>query len=91
MKTPDFNIAIKSSLKLAFVKKELKQAERFVVFIYKTISTGFAINVEGADHATLQKLISELKESKPTKLIGIYSGLISEDQIVEYFKQHSAK
>jgi len=90
MKTPDFNIAIKSSLKLAFVKKELKQANRFVVFIYKTISTGFAINVEGADHETLQKLISELIESKPTKLIGIYSGLISEEQIDLYNNPHSS-
>jgi hypothetical protein len=90
-KPSDFNTALEFALKWASVNKELKDAEGFVVSIYKTASTGFAIPAEGADNATLQKLISELKESKPTKLIGIYSGLLTEDQIVEYFKQHSAK
>jgi hypothetical protein len=90
-KASDFNTAFEFSLKWASVNKELKEAEGFVVSFYKTGSTGFAIPADGADDSTLQKLISELKESKPTKLVGIYSGLISEKQIVEYFKQHSAK
>jgi len=90
-KPSDFNTAREFALKWACVNKELKQAEGFVVSFYKTVSTGFAINAESADDSTLQKLVSELKASKPTKLIGIYSGLISEEQIVEYFKQHSAK
>jgi hypothetical protein len=90
-KPSDFNTAISFALQWACVNKELKEAEGFVVSFYKTGATGFAIPAEGADNANLQKLVSELKESKPTKLIGIHSGLISEDQIVEYFKQHSAK
>ena len=89
-KPSDFNTALSFALQWACVNKELKEAEGFVVSFYKTGSTGFAIPAEGADDSTLQKLVSELKESKPTKLIGIYSGLITEDQIVEYFKQHSA-
>jgi hypothetical protein len=90
-KPSDFNTAIEFALHWACVNKEIKEAEGFVVSFYKTGSTGFAIPAEGADDSTLQKLVSELKESKPTKLIGIHSGLISEDQIIEYFKQHSAK
>lgn len=89
-KQSDFNTALEFALKWASVNKELKQAEGFVVSFYKTNSTGFAIPAEGADNATLQKLISELKESKPTKLIGIYSGLLTEEQIDLYLKQHSA-
>ncbi len=90
-KPSDFNTAVSFALQWACINKELKEAEGFVVSFYKTGTTGFAIPAEGADNANLQKLVSELKESKPTKLIGIYSGLISEDQIVEYYKQHSAK
>jgi hypothetical protein len=90
-KPSDFNTALSFALQWACRNTELKQAEGFVVSFYKTGSTGFAIPIEGADDSTLQKLVSEIKESKPTKLIGIYSGLISEEQIVEYFKQHSAK
>jgi hypothetical protein len=85
-KPSDFNTALEFVFKWASVNKEPKEAEGFVVSFYKTVSTGFAIPAEGADNAT----ISELKESKPTKLIGIYSGLLTEEQIVAYFKQHSA-
>jgi len=88
-KPSDFNTAIAFALKWASRNIELKQAEGFVVSFYKIASTGFAINAEGADNATLQKLISELKESKPTKLIGIYSGLLTEEQIALYLKLHS--
>lgn len=89
-KPSDFNTALSFALQWASVNKELKEAEGFVVSFYKTNSTGFAIPAEGADNATLQKLISELKESKPTKLIGIYSGLLTEEQIDLYLKQHKA-
>ena len=89
-KPSDSNTALEFALKWASVNKELKEAEGFVVSFYKTASTGFAIPAVGADNATLQKLISELKESKPTQLIGIYSGLLTEEQIVAYFKNHSA-
>lgn len=89
-KPSDFNTALEFALKWASVNKELKETEGFVVSFYKIVSTGFAIPAEGADNATLQKLISELKESKPTKLMGIYSGLLTEAQIDLYFKQHSA-
>lgn len=89
-KPSDFNTAIEFALKWASFNIELKQAEGFVVSIYKTISTGFAIPAEGADDSILQQLISELKESKPTKLIGIYSGLISEEQIDLYNIRHSS-
>jgi len=89
-KPSDFNTAIAFALKWASRNIELKQAEGFVVSFYKIASTGFAINAEGADNATLQKLISELKESKPTKLIGIYSGLLSEEQIALFPNRHSS-
>ena len=89
-KPSDANTALEFALNWASVNKELKEAEGFVVSFYKTASTGFSILADEADDATLQKLISELKESKPTKLIGIYSGLLTEDQIVAYFKNHSA-
>lgn len=89
-KPSDFNTAIAFALKWVSRNIELKQAEGFVVSFYKTVSTGFAINAEGADDSTLQKLISELKESKPTKLTGIYSGLLTEGQIDLYLKRHSS-
>ena len=87
-KPSDFNTAIEFALKWACLNKELKEAEGFVVLFYKTGSTGFAISAEGAKDATLKKLISELKESKPTKLIGIYSGLLTEEQITLFPKRH---
>lgn len=90
-KSSDFNTAREFALKWVCRNTELKQAEGFVVYFYKTVSTGFAIPAEGADESTLQQLISELKESKPTKLLGIYSGLLSEEQIEEYNRKHSAK
>lgn len=90
-KASDFNTAREFALKWACRNTELKQAEGFMVYFYKTVSTGFSIPLEGADDSTLQKLVSELKETKPTKLIGIYSGLLSEEEIVGYFKEHSAK
>ena len=89
-KPSDFNTAIEFALKWASRNIELKQAEGFVVSIYKTISTGFAIPADCADDSILQKLISELKESKPTKLIGIYSGLLTEGQIALYPKRYSS-
>jgi hypothetical protein len=89
-KPSDFNTAIEFALKWASRNIELKQAEGFVVSIYKTISTGFAISANGADDSILQKLISELKESKSTKLIGIYSGLLTEEQIDLYLNRHSS-
>ena len=89
-KPSDFNTAIAFALKWASRNIELKQAEGFVVSFYKIASTGFAINAEGADNVTLQKLISELKESKPTKLMGIYSGLLTEEQIDLFPNRHSS-
>jgi hypothetical protein len=90
-KPSDFNTALSFALQWACVNEELKEAEAFVVSFYKTGSTGFSIPLGAADDSTLQKLVSELKESKPTKLIGIYSGLITEDQIDECYKEHSPK
>jgi len=89
-KPSDYQTAIAFALKWASRNIELKQAEGFVVSFYKIASTGFAINAEGADNATLQKLISELKESKPTKLIGIYSGLLTEEQIALFPNRYSS-
>lgn len=87
-KPSDFNTAI--ALKWASRNIELKQAEGFVVSIYKTVSTGFAIPADGTNDSILQQLITELKESKPTKLIGIYSGLLTEGQIALYPKRYSS-
>ena len=89
-KPSDYQTAIAFALKWASRNIELKQAEGFVVSFYKIASTGFAINAEGADNATLQKLISELKESKPTKLIDIYSGLLTEEQIALFPNRYSS-
>ena len=89
-KPSDFNTAIAFALKWASRNIELKQAEGFVVSIYKTVSTGFTIPADGADDSILQQLIKELKESKPTKLIGIYSGLLTEEQIALYPKRYSS-
>ena len=89
-KPSDFNTAIAFALKWASRNIELKHAEGFVVSIYKTISTGFAIPADEADDSILQQLITELKESKPTKLIGIYSGLLTEEQITLYPNRYSS-
>jgi hypothetical protein len=86
----DFNTANNFALRWASFNDELKEAEGFVVSFYKTVSTGFAINAQGADDSTLQHLVAELKESKPTKLVGIYSGLLTEAAISLYLKEHSA-
>jgi hypothetical protein len=91
-KPSNFDTAKWSAINWASFIPELRNALGFVVTFKKSASTGFVIGVNEVNNKTLvEQLIADLKKPQEEKLIAIYSGLLTKQEIDLYYKEHSSQ